>query len=79
MPDDEKKVPTIILKVTNFEKFNVEINFETPHLEFARLMLDTAIKTIERMQRDQEALSFGEKMRQAAQARNAISKPLIKM
>jgi hypothetical protein len=73
MPD-ENPVPRIILKVTDFEQFNVEVDFQTPSLEFARLMLDTATKTIERLQRDAEAVEFGVRMQQGAAAHSAMLK-----
>ena len=74
MSEDEKPVPRIILKVTDFEQFNVEIDFQTPSKEYARLMLLTALGTIEKLQRDDEALQFGSQMARAAAAHNAMQK-----
>jgi len=74
MPDDEKKVPTIILKVTDAEKFNIEIEFETPSLQCARAMLTEALHTIQSMIEDANAVEFQSKMNRAAQSYRAMQK-----
>jgi hypothetical protein len=73
MPD-EKAVPTITLRMTDPDTFNIEISFETPNKEYARMMLLSAIGVIEKLQRDDEALEFGVKMQRGAMAHNAMQK-----
>jgi hypothetical protein len=73
MPD-EKVVPTITLRMTDPETFNIEISFETPNKEYARMMLLSAVGVIEKLQRDDEALEFGVKMPRGAMAQAAMQK-----
>lgn len=72
--NEEKQVPTIILKLTDPEKFNIEINFETPSLQCARAMLTEAVHTIQSMIEDANAVEFQYKMNRSAQAYRAMQK-----
>jgi hypothetical protein len=74
MSEDAKPVPTITLRMTDPDTFNIEISFETPNKEYARMMLLSAVGVIEKLQRDDEALQFGSQMARAAAAHNAMQK-----
>jgi hypothetical protein len=72
--NEEPKVPTITLRMTDPEKFAVEINFETPTPQYARAMLNEALYTIESLIEDQNAVAFQSKMTRAQQAFQAMRK-----
>lgn len=76
---DEPKVPTIILKLTDPDTFNVECDIELGRLALMRVMLLEALRTVEGLLEDQDALAFQQKMSAAARAGNAMKRPLIKM
>lgn len=76
---DEPKVPTIILKLTDPEVFNIELDIELGRLPLMRVMLLEALRTVEALLQDQDALAFQKKMEQAARTQNLVRKPLIKM
>ncbi len=79
MPDDEKKVPTIILKLTDPEVFNVECDIEMGRLSLMRAMLTEALRVVDGLLQDQDAISFQEKVQRIARVQGAMKKPLIKM
>ena len=62
----EPEVPKIILKLTDVNTFNVEIDFRTPSLQMARAMLREAACTIQSLIDDAESLAFEQKMRDSA-------------
>lgn len=76
---DEPKIPTIILKLTDPEVFNVELDIELGRLPLMRVMLLEALRTVEGLLQDQDALAFQQKMSAAGRAAGAMRKPLIKM
>lgn len=76
---DEPKVPTIILKLTDPDTFNVECDIELGRLALMRVMLLEALRTVEGLLQDQDALAFQQKMNAASRAAGAMRKPLIKM
>jgi hypothetical protein len=63
---DEKAVPTIVLKLTDAERFNVEMDLEVDKLHLMRAMLTEALATVTGMIQDEEAQVFAMKMSQAA-------------
>jgi hypothetical protein len=79
MSDPEKPVPTITLKLTDPEVFNIELDIELGRLPLMRCMLLEALRTVEGLLQDQDALAFQQKMGNAARAAGAMRKPIIKM
>jgi hypothetical protein len=80
MADNEAKpVPTIILKLTDAETFNVECDIELGRLPLMRVMLLEALRTVDSLLQDQDAINFSEKMKMSARAQAAMRKPLVKM
>ena len=80
MSDEEKPVPTIILKLTDPDTFNVECDIDIGRLHLMRAMLSEALRTVETMIADQDAVTFASKMSAAQAAHRAMSKkPLIQM
>lgn len=77
MPDDEKPVPTIILKLTDPDRFNVEIDMAVETLHLNRAMLAEALATVTGMIQDEEAQVFAMKMSQAA-AQNRVQNHQLK-
>jgi hypothetical protein len=63
---DEKAVPTIILKLTDPDVFNVECDIDESRLHLVRAMLTEALARVTAMIQDQEAAMFAAKMNQAA-------------
>ena len=79
MPEnEEKKVHTIILKLTDAEMFNVECDIELQHLALMRVMLLEGLRVVEGLLQDQDAIMFQQKMANAARLRAAMQKkPVI--
>ncbi len=71
---DQPKVPTIILKLTDPEKFNIECEIELDKLCLMRVMLLEALRTVEGLLQDQDAIEFQRKMNATAQAVRAMKK-----
>jgi hypothetical protein len=74
MPDDEKHVPTIILKLTDPLTFNLECDIEMDKLHLMRAMLTEALETVKTLIQDGEAVSFASKMSAAQAASRAMQK-----
>jgi hypothetical protein len=80
MPENDKPVPTIILKLTDPDRFNVEMDIPGEKLHMVRAMLTEALSTVNTMILDQEAVQFAAKTSAAQAAQRAFQKkPLIKM
>jgi hypothetical protein len=75
---DEKAVPTIILKLTDPERFNVEMDIEVEKLHLMRAMLTEALATVTGMIQDEEAAQFAVKMNQAAAQQRAAQLSMTK-
>jgi len=70
---DEKKVPTITIRVVNREKLLIEVSKEfIPTPDYALAMVDIARRAIDSERQDLEAISFQQKMQQAAEAQRAM-------
>lgn len=77
---DEKVVPTITLKLTDSETFNLECDIEMDKLHLMRAMLTEGLATVNTLIQDQDAVQFAAKMSSAAAAQRAMQKnPRIKM
>lgn len=74
MPDEEKKVPSITIKLIDFEKFTVEVDWYAPSTSLVRAMLSEAVKSVDRHIADQEAMEFGARMARAQAAAAAMRK-----
>lgn len=59
---DEKEPPTIIMRVTDRENFEVEVDYRVPNPEYALLMLETSKRALERQIRAMEAKAFRDAM-----------------
>lgn len=74
MPDEEKKVPSITIKLIDFEKFTVEVHWFAPSPTLVRAMFSEAVKSVDRHIADQEAMEFGARMARAQAAAAAMRK-----
>jgi hypothetical protein len=70
----EVKVPTIILKLTDAEKFNVECDIELERLALMRVMLLEAIRVVDGLLADQDAIAFQGKMSKLERVAAAMRK-----
>jgi hypothetical protein len=71
---EEKKVFTIVLKLTDPETFNVECDIELGRLQLMRVMLLEALRTVEKLLQDQDAIQFADRMSRAQMAAAAMRK-----
>jgi hypothetical protein len=74
MPDTDKPVPTITLKLTDPVTFNLECDIEMDKLHLMRAMLTEALATVNTLIQDQEAAMFAAKMSSALAAFRAMQK-----
>ena len=75
MPENEEKhVPTIILKLVDPMTFNLECDLEMDKLHLMRAMLTEALATVVTLIQDQEAVQFAGKMSAAQAAQRAMQK-----
>lgn len=78
--EQPKEVPTIILKLLDTETFNVECDIDLGKLCLMRVMLLEALRVVDGLIQDEEALKFAGKMNRLQQAHAAMRKgPQIKM
>jgi hypothetical protein len=70
----EKELPTIMLRMKDVERFEVEVDYQVPHPEYALLMLDTARRALEREIRGLEAQMAMGRMAENARAMAAMRK-----
>jgi hypothetical protein len=71
---DEAKVPTITLKLTDAEKFNIELDIELERLALMRVMLLEGLRVVEGLLQDQDAIAFQGKMNRLQQVTAAMRK-----
>ena len=76
--EDAKDVPTIVLKLTKPEVFNVELEIDLARLALMRVMLLEGVRTVDKLLQYQDALEFQVKMQNAAPADRAMRRPLIR-
>jgi hypothetical protein len=80
MPENDKPVPTIILKLTDPDLMNVECDLDIQRLPLMRVILLEALRTVEGLLNDQHMVEFQRQMNQRIQAVRAMQKnPEIKM
>lgn len=77
MADEEKQVPTIILKLNDAEIFNIEVDIQTPSLYVARAMLGEALHTVQSLIEDANAAAFGERMQRIKRVQESMQKPSL--
>lgn len=70
--NEQPQVPTIILKLTDPLKFNVECDIELDRLCLMRAMLVEALRVVEGLIEDEEAIKFAGKMNRLQQAQAAM-------
>lgn len=72
--EQPKEVPTITLKLLDKDKFNVECDVELDKLCLMRVMLLEALRVVDGLIGDEEALKFAGKMNRLQQAYAAMRK-----